>query len=135
MEKQPHPASYTFKFKSRNYLDDYMSYIIEHCRCLFTNEYRDDSSKSLVSKIFSNVSSYVSSNEVWLASEMKKIEEVLGVQMPLYRPINHDKSTKMAFINLLDCEQPKSVNKLYKHVMDEAKDNELNYHSLLLVFL
>lgn len=60
MEKEIEVTSYSHKFKSHGFLDDYITYVEEHCRCLYTREYKKPQSR--LARALTSLNSYVSSN-------------------------------------------------------------------------
>jgi hypothetical protein len=47
-------------------MDDYAYYVTEHCRCLYTGEYKKIQSGSRLRRALTSLNSYISANERWI---------------------------------------------------------------------
>lgn len=133
LEKDIEVSSYSRKFRSRGFFDDYLSYIEEHCRCLYTGDYKKQQSRLF--RALTSLNSYVSANECWIEAEMQRLSSIIGVQIIYGNPINHDKHLPDSFLLHLDREAVTlKDNRLYRSLIDQSKTNEGVYHLLLLLF-
>ena len=100
LEKDIAISSYSQKFKNNTFLDDYLYYIEEHCRCLYTGEFKKPPSRLL--RALTSINSYVSPNERWVEAEMQRLSEILGVQLLYCNLIDHDRQLPGSFLPHLD---------------------------------
>lgn len=100
LAKETELSSYSPKFKNRSFLDDYHTYVEEHCRCLYTGEQKKPQSRLF--KALTSLNSYVSSNERWVEAEMQRLSEVLGVELLYCNTVDHDKHLPSSFLIHLD---------------------------------
>jgi hypothetical protein len=65
---------------------------------------------------------------------VQKLSDILGVQIYLNNPIDHDKQLPGSFLSHLDKESSSCIdNRLFKMIIDESKNNEGAYYYYLVL--